>query len=111
MHFRLDYPPSVNHYWRHWQGRTVLSARGKAYRYAATDYTPSATITDPVRVCLELTMPDGRRRDIDNVAKAVLDAIGHAGIYQDDSQVHELIVRRVGVQPPGCVDVYVEVIE
>ncbi len=28
----LPYPPSVNHYWRHYRGRTVISREGRAFR-------------------------------------------------------------------------------
>jgi crossover junction endodeoxyribonuclease RusA len=59
-------------------------------------------------VSLELIEPDRRRRDIDNVAKAVLDACGHAGIWEDDSQVSKLYIARAGIEKPGCVDVIIE---
>jgi len=109
-HFRLDYPPSVNTYWRSWRGRVVLSARGLAYRTAAAGLTRARfDVGDRLRVALALTMPDKRIRDIDNVAKAVLDAIGHAGIYDDDSQIDFLSIQRLAVEPPGCVDVTIAV--
>lgn len=106
--FRLDYPPSVNHYWRSFRGQVVLSAAGKQYRSAAAQYARTEPLTGRLSVSLELTMPDNRRRDIDNTAKAVLDAIGHAGIWVDDCQVDLLVIRRIGVEPPGCVDVVIE---
>ena len=28
----MPYPPSVNHYWRSYRGRVVLSAEGRAFR-------------------------------------------------------------------------------
>jgi crossover junction endodeoxyribonuclease RusA len=31
--------------------------------------------------------PDHRRRDLDNLAKAILDALQHAGVYGNDCQV------------------------
>jgi crossover junction endodeoxyribonuclease RusA len=43
--------------------------------------------------------PDNRRRDLDNVLKAVLDAIEAAGIIEDDSQV-----RRLELAFGDCVD-------
>jgi crossover junction endodeoxyribonuclease RusA len=55
-------------------------------------------------VLVELIMPDNRRRDIDNYQKAALDALAHAGVYQDDCQIDELIVRRLHVEPPGAID-------
>lgn len=108
MHFRLDYPPTVNHYWRVWNGRPILSAKGRAYRTAAEEFRPAIPLSSRLAVSLQLTMPDRRKRDIDNVAKAVLDAIGHAGLWNDDCQVDRLLIERVAVEPPGCVDVIIE---
>jgi len=38
--------------------------------------------------------PDRRRRDLDNLLKSVLDALEHAGLYADDSQIDLLVTRR-----------------
>ena len=105
--FRMDYPPSVNRYWRMVNGRMLISKDGRLYRSAAMGLTDEV-FTGPVQVSLEFTYPDNRRRDLDNVLKAVLDAIGHAGIYADDSQVRRILAEQVDVQPPGCVDVIIE---
>lgn len=64
---------------------------GKLYRLAAENKTRERFMGD-VRVDIALSYPDKRRRDIDNILKPILDAIGHAGIYKDDSQVKELYV-------------------
>lgn len=108
LSFRLDYPPSVNHYWRSFRGMVVLSAAGKAYRGAAAEFSTPQPLTGRLAVSLELTMPDRRKRDLDNCCKAILDAIGHAGIWVDDCQIDRLLIQRVGVEPPGCVDVVIE---
>lgn len=42
-------------------------------------------------------MPDNRRRDAVNLLKAPLDALAHAGVYEDDSQIVELSIRRAGL--------------
>jgi crossover junction endodeoxyribonuclease RusA len=108
LSFRLDYPPTVNRYWRHWRGMVVLSPEGRRYRQAAMEFAPPEPILSRVSVALQVTMPDKRKRDLDNVLKAVLDALGHARIYRDDSQVDRLVVERIGIEPPGCVDVFVD---
>jgi len=41
-----------------------------------------------------LFMPDRRKRDIDNTLKALLDALTHAGVWLDDSQVVDLRIRK-----------------
>jgi crossover junction endodeoxyribonuclease RusA len=45
--------------------------------------------------------PDRRRRDLDNLAKPTLDALEHAGVYEDDSQIDLLIIRRRDVVDGG----------
>jgi len=51
--------------------------------------------------------PDGRRRDLDNLQKALCDALQHAGVYADDSQIDRLDVQRGPVVPGGKVIVQV----
>ena len=110
---RLPYPPSVNNYWRHSRGRHYISTAGKQYRENVMAAVLSEFgVTDPLLsrlgVLIELTMPDRRRRDVDNVCKAILDAMQYAGIYCDDYQIDDLHVRRVGVSSPGADDVIVQ---
>jgi crossover junction endodeoxyribonuclease RusA len=49
--------------------------------------------------------PDRRRRDLDNIQKPVLDALEHAAVYEDDSQIDLLITRRREVTSPGRIEV------
>lgn len=49
----------------------------------------------PVKVTIHAWPPDRRRRDLDNILKATLDALEHAKIYENDSQVHDLRIRRM----------------
>jgi len=93
----LPFPPSVNHYYRHWQGRTLISREGRAFRkrvcsiLAARGMRP---MTRPLEVEVDIYPPDRRRRDIDNVQKALFDAIQHAGVYRDDSQIVRLLIEK-----------------
>ena len=45
--------------------------------------------------------PDRRRRDLDNIPKALQDAIVHAGVLDDDSQIRLLHLEMKEPQPPG----------
>ncbi|HGM5043058.1 TPA: RusA family crossover junction endodeoxyribonuclease [Stenotrophomonas maltophilia] len=95
----LPWPPSVNRYWRTFRGRMLISADGRTYRQAAVG---AALAGDrfgaaKVRVSIDAWLPDNRRRDVDNILKAPLDALCHAGIYDDDSQIVELSIRRAGL--------------
>lgn len=39
-------------------------------------------------------MPDRRRRDLDNILKALFDALTHAGLWLDDSQIDFISISR-----------------
>lgn len=43
-----------------------------------------------------------KKPDVDNLAKAVMDAINNAGIWEDDSQVAVLEVSKTYSDEPGC---------
>ena len=53
---------------------------------------------------VSLCPPDRRQRDVDNVLKPLLDAMEHAGCYDNDNQIDELHIIRREVQKGGsCV--------
>ncbi len=97
LEFELPYPPSVNHYWRRVGPRTLISRGGRAFRQsvcsilAATGVEP---LDGPLEVDIKVFPPDRRRRDLDNVPKALLDALEHGGAYQNDSQIVKLTLEK-----------------
>jgi len=104
----LPFPPSVNHYWRMWQGRMVISKEGRAYRenvatiLRAKGVTPQ---TGRLAVAIEAFPPDQRRRDLDNLLKALGDSLQHGGAFLDDSQIVWLLIEKAQVVPGGKVTV------
>ena len=95
----LPYPPSVNHYWRRVGPRTLLSREGRAFRrnvcaLLAGGWPRQPPMGGRIALCMDAFPPDRRRRDLDNLAKSTLDALEHAGVYEDDGQIDLLIVRR-----------------
>lgn len=116
---KLAYPPTVNLYY----GYRCLNCRSgrvsvyrkkaaKSYRDAVLRAFPFETsLTGRLSCVIELWTPDRRRRDLDNPLKAILDAITAAGIWEDDSLVDRLEVRRAGVKPGGEVSVKIETLE
>ena len=111
----LPYPPSINHYWRHQGGRHHISNEGKVFRanvMAEASQARSQRLGGPLSgrlaVSIEATMPDRRRRDLDNIVKPLLDALTHAGLWLDDDQIDALRIVRMGTEPPGAVVVRVE---
>lgn len=95
----LPWPPSVNHYYRRTSGRVFITAKGVAYRTAVSlsciDYQHSFKKEDRLSVTIYAYPPDNRRRDLDNILKCLLDSLEKAQVFVDDSQIDELIVRRM----------------
>ncbi len=103
----LPYPPSVNHYFSYYQGRPVLSKGCESLSPSCAtnrDCQRDQTVPGLTAIRIDIAPPDDRRRDCDNVQKAVLDALQHAGAFWDDSQVVWLLVIKHGLslmQSPG----------
>jgi Holliday junction resolvase len=102
LSFRLPWPPSVNHYYgRRHQGGVYLKEAGRLFRrHAAAEFSRLGwpRLSGNVRVTLLLAPPDRRTRDIDNIRKAVYDAISdrkkraaviHHGVIADDKFIVE----------------------
>lgn len=106
--FSLPWPPSANHYYRHVGGCTLISRAGRRYREAVVGQLRGRWQA-PLRGRLSVTVlaypPDRRRRDLDNTQKALLDALQHAGVYEDDSQIDHLEIRRCRPMPSGQVNI------
>ena len=111
VEYELPYPPSINHYWRMVNGRMLISREGRAFRrrvcsvLAALGAKP---LSGPLAVRIEVYPPDARRRDIDNVQKALLDALQHGGAYHDDSQIVRLIAEKQGPVSGGRIIVRIK---
>ncbi|HOI53992.1 MAG TPA: RusA family crossover junction endodeoxyribonuclease [Phycisphaerae bacterium] len=112
LELQLPYPPSVNHYWRMWRGRMVISDEGRRYRESVCNRLAPAPVMGGngprkppaggrIALCMDAFPPDRRRRDLDNIQKALLDALEHAGVYADDSQIDLLVARRQALHDGG----------
>jgi crossover junction endodeoxyribonuclease RusA len=110
----MPYPPSINTYWRNVKGRTLISKKGRMYRDSIIKLAWASKWTqygfDRVRVVITAYPPDRRRRDLDNMLKAVLDGLTYADIWHDDSQVDDLRIIRGTVERPGKLEVVIEAI-
>jgi Holliday junction resolvase RusA-like endonuclease len=97
LELELPYPPSINHYWRRVGTRTLISREGRRFRQRVVDILEARRLeplVGPLAVEVEFHPPDPRRRDIDNVQKALFDALGHGGAFQDDSQIVRMSVAK-----------------
>lgn len=98
----LPWPPSVNHYWAARGKGRYLSPRARRWTEEAVwalrrVKNGHGTVRAPVALYLFAYPPDRRRRDLDNILKAILDALVKAQVLEDDGLVHELHLLR---RPP-----------
>ena len=102
----LPYPISVNAAYRN--ASRVEVARGTRGRIKTRAYMTwqraagwdiQAALRDlppvpsPVKVTIEVVRPDRRRRDLDNLPKAILDTLVDLRVMEDDRHVDELNMR------------------
>lgn len=116
----LPWPPSTNQIWRNvavgGKPRTLLSEKGRRFRAAAAQQClisrlAGMRLDGRLQVVLLACPPDRRARDLDNMLKATLDALTHAGVWLDDSQIDLLTIQRGKVVKGGKVSVSVEVMD
>ena len=68
-------------------------------------------IKKPIALVIVAHPPDKRKRDIDNLLKATLDAMEIAGLYVNDNQVHEINIKWGSVQRIASLEVMVTVLQ
>lgn len=115
INLALPYPPTINSYWRSARvGKGVkvyISDKGQQFRVdtmvAVLRAKANKKLTTRLSVEVHLHAADKRKRDIDNVLKSLLDALGHAGVYIDDSQIDKLTVLRKGNVKGGQCQVFI----
>jgi crossover junction endodeoxyribonuclease RusA len=113
----LPWPPSVNRYWRSVNGRAIISREGRDYRAAVISraYAMLAVQhfgnTERLRATIHASPPDRRKRDLDNLLKAPLDAMQHAGVIADDSLIDDLRIIRGPIVAGGRLVVEITAIE
>ena len=92
----LPWPPTVNTYWRNFNGRMLISKKGREYRQAVADQVliqrGARHYQGKIKMTIEAWRPDERKRDLDNLLKAPLDALTHAGVYLDDHLIVHLSI-------------------
>lgn len=92
-----------------------MTPRAKKYRANVIDLVCADKMVgfscgEDLKMSLLIYPPDRRKRDIDNVNKALLDALEHAGVYANDNQIKHLDSRVLFPVKGGMVKVRIEVI-
>ena len=111
MSVELPWPPTVNHYYTVARGRKILSAKGRAYKteccWLMTAERVPKLDSGKFEVLIHAYPPDRRKRDLDNILKPVLDALGEYGAITDDSDVDLISIGRIEVRKGGLIAVSV----
>ena len=111
IELRLPFPPTVNHHYgfRGWQ--RYIKPQGQQFRaevFAAVRELDLKPLTGRLAVLVEL-FPDSRRRmDVMNREKPLCDALTHAGVWLDDSQIDDFRIVRREIVKGGAVRVVID---
>lgn len=98
----LPYPPSVNSYYVHTRNGSFIGKKGKDFskdveircHEQLSGISNSLPIKEKVLMEVFLFPPDGRKRDIDNPMKGLLDSLTRFGMWEDDSLIDQLMIYR-----------------
>ena len=115
INLTLPYPPSVNHYYgNRTNGGKYIKPKGQQFRRAVNNIVLLNVSNKKLDQLLKLTLsvypPDKRKRDIDNILKALLDSLTNARVYLDDSLIKQLNItwHMGGIVKEGRVDLIIE---
>lgn len=108
----LPWPPSVNAYWRAFQGRVIVSKQGRDYqKLCRSDIMAQGfagrRMDDRLAVEISLYPPSRQKRDVDNHVKAVLDQLVRNSVIVDDELIDHLVIDRCEIRRRGQVVVTV----
>jgi len=97
----LPWPPTVNTYYRSTGGTVLISEKGRLYRKAVADQVliqrGAKLFSGRLDVVIHAFPPDKRKRDLDNILKALFDSLTKAGVWLDDSQIDRFSVQRCAI--------------
>jgi crossover junction endodeoxyribonuclease RusA len=92
-----------------------ISKAGKEFKAQVSDYVVEYRVPKLGSARLEMQVilypRDKRKQDIDNRIKALWDALGDAGVFDDDEQIDILMVSRGAIKKGGGCMVIIEEIE
>jgi len=102
---QVPLPPSVNTYWRNFHGRTILSKAARDYKQTVKDYVLLNKIPSfgdaRLQAIITIFPKDRRKQDLDNRLKSLLDSLGSAGVFDDDSQFDKIEISRGVIKIKG----------
>lgn len=93
----LPYPPTVNHIWgRCGANRSFLTPEYRSFLNCVSMIVGRTRLVDALGYSVHIVAvpPDRRKRDLDNIFKAIFDSFTRCGLWTDDSKVVEIYARR-----------------
>lgn len=111
IELHLPWPPTINSYYGHRavKRRIIPFIRKAGVKYrklveeVIVEQVGYLRLEDALHLEVVLYPPDVRRRDLDNYMKALLDACTHACLWEDDSQIDQLVIYRGRKKAQGSV--------
>jgi len=111
----LPLPPSVNSYRTIFRNRMGISKAGREFKGQVSDYVNEYRVPKLGAARLEMKVVlyprDKRKQDIDNRIKALWDALGDAGVFDDDEQIDILLIERGEIKKGGGCLVCIEILD
>jgi len=113
---QLPWPPTVNHYYTISRGkrpRKILSDAGRAYKKYACECMMVQGVPKlseerrPFSLRILASPPDRRRRDLDNILKALIDSLVDYGAIPDDWMVDQIMIHRLEPVRDGQIEVHI----
>ena len=118
----FPWPPSVNDFY----GKRVIGKLGKQFvgvyltkkaktfitNVTATVYQQGLNLKTPhrLRMTAVTCAPTRRKYDISNYVKLLEDSLEQAGVYLNDNQIDEWVLRRGKIMKPGFIFITCEII-
>ena len=105
LEISLPFPPSVNRLWRAKKGGGVYRSQeyvywSKAAAWEIAVQVKTRSIQGKYKLTIEAVAPDKRRRDLDNLIKALSDSLVSANVVESDHLCRELNMKWVETGPP-----------
>lgn len=93
----MPWPPSANRYWRRVGHRMIVSNEAREYISKIKKMALTwgfKKLLGRIQIEINAFPPDKRKRDLDNIIKITLDSLENAGLFENDSQIDEIIIKR-----------------
>lgn len=104
----LLYPPTVNHLWIRSGNRVFKSPKAQKFYHDCVLFlrtqNPTPVICERVAVEFDVFPPDRKKRDIDNLAKALNDVLVLDKLIKDDFNIELLVIKRCAIVKGGRID-------